>query len=476
MSYLRDDKYINVDNDISIIDPEMETKPKFTISSEILEDTIFNRINLLFMLILELINLIFLGHENSNNNNNYIKFNFYIIGTYYIYLFGFYLNLGIIKSLNFDIERYNHYILLKKLTYYFSFLIILPFSFLSYFILNYIYSSKDKVINDNINKIFKEYILFSSIFCQFLIMFLLNLKFFQKNFMRSQAIWFSFIFYVIYILNLYCFLYKLHLGYKAITFSMIISSFICYYFSNDTISEDFKHNHKKIKNFYFIPDNHKILDDYLVKHYNEIFKISLKLYIDRFPYAMVYLFSFFIGKYYMSCNIILMNLFLILHAISKGLSATIKNYIQYSSNIKKNSHFAKIRFIKIFSIVNICTALFFCFLIFLFNENICYIYISHPHEIIKKFFNNYLYCFIFTIFIDFFKQELEGYIKGIYTSNNILIYKIIAIFVFLPMGFALCFLLNNGLKGFWLAILFSICFQCVPHSINVYKNYEVFLI
>ena len=355
-----------------------------------------------------------------------------------------------------------HYFIKKK-TYYFSFLIILPFSFLSYFILNYIYSSKDKVINDNINKIFKEYILFSSIFCQFLIMFLLNLKFFQKNFMRSQAIWFSFIFYVIYILNLYCFLYKLHLGYKAITFSMIISSFICYYFSNDTISEDFKHNHKKIKNFYFIPDNHKILDDYLLKHYNEIFKISLKLYIDRFPYAMVYLFSFFIGKYYMSCNIILMNLFLILHAISKGLSATIKNYIQYSSNIKKNSHFAKIRFIKIFSIVNICTALFFCFLIFLFNENICYIYISHPHEIIKKFFNNYLYCFIITIFIDFFKQELEGYIKGIYTSNNILIYKIIAIFVFLPMGFALCFLLNNGLKGFWLAILFSICFQCVPH-------------
>ncbi len=138
MSYLKDKQYVNVDNDISIIDPEMETKPKFTIASEILEDTIFNRINLLFMLILEIINLIFLGHENSNNN--YIKFNFYIIGTYYVYLFGFYLNLGIIKSLNFDIERYNHYILLKKLTYYFSILIIFPLSLLSYFILIYIFS------------------------------------------------------------------------------------------------------------------------------------------------------------------------------------------------------------------------------------------------------------------------------------------------------------------------------------------------
>ena len=474
MSYLKDKQYVNVDNDISIIDPEMETKPKFTIASEILEDTIFNRINLLFMLILEIINLIFLGHENSNNN--YIKFNFYIIGTYYVYLFGFYLNLGIIKSLNFDIERYNHYILLKKLTYYFSILIIFPFSLLSYFILNYIYSSKDNLINEHINRIIKEYILYSSIFCQFLIMFLLNLKFFQKNFMRSQAIWFSFIFYVIYILCLYCFLYKLHLGYKAITLSLTISSFISYYFSNDTISEDFKHNHKKTKNFYFIPNNSKIFDEYLLKHYNEIFKISLKLYIDRFPYAITYLFSFFIGKYFMSCNIILLNLFLILHAISKGLSATIKNYIQYSSIIKKNSHLAKIRFIKIFTIVNFCTSLFFCFLIFLFDKNICYIYISHPHEIIKKFFNKYLYWFIFTIFIDFFKQELEGYIKGINTRNNILIYKIISIFVFLPLGFALCFLLNFGLKGFWMAILISICIQCVPHSINVYKNYEVFLI
>lgn len=112
----------------------------------------------------------------------------------------------------------------------------------------------------------------------------------------------------------------------------------------------------------------------------------------------------------------------------------------------------------------------------MFDKNICYIYISHPHEIIKKFFNKYLYWFIFTIFIDFFKQEFEGYIKGINTSNNILIYKIISIFVFLPLGFALCFLLNFGLKGFWMAILISICFQCVPHSINVYKNYEVFLI
>jgi Na+-driven multidrug efflux pump len=307
-------------------------------------------------------------------------------------------------------------------------------------------------------------------------MFLLNLKFFQKNSMRSQAIWFSFIFYVIYILNLYLFLYKLHIGYKSISYSLIISSLILYYFSNDTITEDFKRNHKNTKNFLFIPHNSTFFDDYFYRHYNEILKISLKLYIDRFPYAMIYLFSFFIGKYYMSCNIILMNLFLILHAISKGLSATIKNYIQYNSIVKKNSHLAKIRYIKIFTIVNICTSLFFCFLIFIFNQNICYIYISHPHEIIKRFLSLYLYCYIFTIFIDFIKQELEGYIKGIDISNNILIYKIFSIFVFLPLGFALCFLLKFGLKGFWLGILISIFVQCIPHSINVYKNYEIFLI
>ena len=52
MSFIKFPPNINVDNDISIIDPEMEKKPKYTIAEEILEDSIFNHIPILFTVII----------------------------------------------------------------------------------------------------------------------------------------------------------------------------------------------------------------------------------------------------------------------------------------------------------------------------------------------------------------------------------------------------------------------------------------
>ena len=40
MSFINNPDNINVDNDISIIDPEMEKKPKLTIAGEILQDSL----------------------------------------------------------------------------------------------------------------------------------------------------------------------------------------------------------------------------------------------------------------------------------------------------------------------------------------------------------------------------------------------------------------------------------------------------
>ena len=60
MSFIKFPPNINVDNDISIIDPEMEKKPKYTIAEEILEDSIFNHIPILFTVIIESLNLIYI--------------------------------------------------------------------------------------------------------------------------------------------------------------------------------------------------------------------------------------------------------------------------------------------------------------------------------------------------------------------------------------------------------------------------------
>ena len=73
MSFIKYPDNINVDNDISIIDPEMEKKPKLTIAGEILQDSFFNHIALIQFIILEFINLLFMGRINYENENIYIQ-------------------------------------------------------------------------------------------------------------------------------------------------------------------------------------------------------------------------------------------------------------------------------------------------------------------------------------------------------------------------------------------------------------------
>jgi Na+-driven multidrug efflux pump len=56
-----------------------------------------------------------------------------------------------------------------------------------------------------------------------------------------------------------------------------------------------------------------------------------------------------------------------------------------------------------------------------------------------------------------------------------MLYKIIFPLIFIPIGFSLCFLFNFGIKGMWLGIFLMNIFYILPHSINMYKYYGLFL-
>ncbi len=216
MSFIKYPDNINVDNDISIIDPEIEKKPKLTIAGEILQDSFFNHIALIQFIILEFINLLFMGRINYENDKYlYSNFNYFQIGFSFLNIFGNYFILGIIKTLNYNSELLSKYITLKKILILSILFLIIPFSLSSIFILKFIYfplfyknQNEKLIIITNINNIYYEMIIYSPIYLLFLYLYELNLKFFQKNSMRSSALGFIFLFSFMHFLFCYVFIFN----------------------------------------------------------------------------------------------------------------------------------------------------------------------------------------------------------------------------------------------------------------------------
>lgn len=473
MSFIKYPSNINVDNDISIIDPEMEKKPKLTIAAEILEDSIFNHIAGLFTVIIETLNLIYIGHTSFYLTNSSNKFNYFQLGAFYLYLFGLMFSIGMIKSLKYQQERFVQYINFKIIIYFLSFLLILPFSSLSYHILNWILNKDNSpVISSNLWEVYVKFMVYAPVFFFCYLLFLLNIIFFQRNNMRASALWFCFLF--IFIHSLLCYILMIQLGYgmESITLSFTISSFICYIFSNMTVSEEL-YKGRKVKNFNFLPQTFDF-NEHFEKHLKSALFSGMSNFLNFIPYGIFLIFSFYLGENGFTSNIILINVFSILNAFSQGLSSTLKNYIQYSSIGNKHSHQAKIKYVKIFTDVVLALAVMFSLVLLAIEGDVTGIYLGKRKKEVANEISDINIFFTITIFLNFICEELEGYVRGIKIQNNLLIYKIIFPLIFIPIGFTLCFLFNYGITGIWIGIFLYIFVYSFPNGVNVYNHYDLF--
>ena len=94
-------------NDISYVNPEIEYKSTLRLTTEILTDSIFNVLPILLLIIIDLLNLIFIGHiENresvlnlKNSTNRIEYFNYFQVGLAFMNLFGFAFALGVTKTI-----------------------------------------------------------------------------------------------------------------------------------------------------------------------------------------------------------------------------------------------------------------------------------------------------------------------------------------------------------------------------------------
>ena len=162
-----------------------------------------------------------------------------------------------------------------------------------------------------------------------------------------------------------------------------------------------------------------------------------------------------------------------MHSFSQGLSSTLKNYISYSSTGNKHSHQAKVKYVKIFTLVVLAFAITFSVILLTLRGDITRLYLSSA-EVASEFSSmNRFYTVI--IFADFISGELEGYVRGITLSqNNLFVYKVLFPIIFIPVGFSISFFFEYGLYGIWIGIFLLVLFYMFPNAVNVFRDYDAF--
>jgi Na+-driven multidrug efflux pump len=476
MSYLKKDPIDDL-NDLSLVNPEIEKKSRFSLAAEIVGDSIFNIFPILLLVLTDSLNLIFVGHikNESSHVNNFFTFNFFQIGVIYLNLFGFIFALGTLKSLNKEtINKREHYVHSKIIIYLLIFIVIIPLMLAGYVVLNYLYSTEQATQSDTFTQIYiwyvyKSFILYSPLFMFPLLLFQLNLKIFQIYNMRIHAFWICLLFIFLHCIISYVLIFVWNFNLKGILVSLSICSFLCYTLTDMIINDNiFTMN----GNFYLIPTMNFTWAEFYETIKNS-FTCGAISYLEYAGFGFFLLFSYFVDHASLTTNIILLNFFTILHVLGQGFSSTLKHYINLSMSSYKHSHKGKKKYVKILSVVVFVTALVFALVIFIFDGCLVNIYLHQGHANISEKFNQIAYFYAIIIFFDYLSQVLDGYVKGINTKTYLLFYKLAFLLFFLPLGLGLCFAYNLGIFGFWLATYLYIVIYTVINGIYVYKHYEL---
>jgi Na+-driven multidrug efflux pump len=477
-------------NDISYVNPEIEYKSTLRLTTEILTDSIFNILPILLLIIIDLLNLIFIGHmgnttsaSNLSESPNHIKyFNYFQVGVAFMNLFGFAFALGVTKTIkkgnNIQKFFYNTKIILITLTL----CIILPMAILSYYLLSFLYANEDPEVINMIYFVYTNFILYSPIFIFFTLLLQLNLRALELLNDRSSCFWIFSVNIILHSLFLYIFLYILNWEIFGVMLSLILSSFISYIYSNAVINENvFITNN----NFYFLPEISEFYSypekrDDLIKVMQNNLIAGFVFYSEYSGFGFFLLFSLFINETALTVNIILLNFFSLLHIIGQGFSYTMRHYIRLSMSSYKHSHIGKKKYVKVLSVLAFFIALTFAVIILSLDGSIVNIYLntklltSSGRTSPQSLFSQVITVYALIIFFDYISKILDGYVKGIDAkTTHLLIYKISFFVVFVPVGLVLCFASDFGLYGFWIAIYAYIFIYSIINAFYVYKYYAM---
>ena len=416
------------------------------------------------------INLILLGHIVLQNKTHYELFMTYQIGAAIIDFLGKLIITGLLKYLfekKESEELFNLYLRLKSLLIFIIPIIMIPVSICSYWIIKLLLQNNLDIYDQSLNKeIYFKYLLFTPIIYFFEILFYLNLQLLRSfNEIKALAFYLNF-FYITHITTCWILLYSLGVGIFGLTASYCLNSFLFYLFSNLYIDVT---NKDKDENFIIIPHKEYLNSD-IFTCLKEAGAVSLRNLSDSFVFYLLFIASLFTDKNQLIVNIIYLNFYNTLIAISKGSYITLKNYLLYNKEATEK----KKNYVVIFS----STFLFLSFCLFIilmaFNNILLKIYLidggAEPLQNISKLINKiYALCVIFNAI----QILLYGFIRGLAMPSPLkkkVVYSLITILLCL----LLCFYYDYGIIGLWISVLILCFLYIFENTYKAVKNFRLF--
>ena len=454
--------------DISIVKPNKERSEVAAFKS--IKASFFNNIVISFDLLIIATNLILIGHTLFENILYHELFMTFQIGVFIIELFGKAFILGLTKYLFEDKEEndlYKVYIRMKTILILLIPIIVLPVSLLSYFIIKLLLNFNLDIYDEFLNReVWLKFLIYTPAIYLFEILFLLNLQFLAYQKCLKTVFFFTVCFIITHITLSLLLLYLMKIGLIGLTISYCLNSFFFYYFSNLKIKNYGSYNEQNYF-FSFIPYKENF-DGQLLCLLKKKSLISLLNYGEVIIFHFLFLASLFTTKYQLVVNIIYINFYELICAISKGFYYTLKNYMM--ENAEDTEYRQKYVIFFSFYYLLITFAIFLSLIIF--KNILLNIYLSSPSEesLIIIAANSIRIFYPLSLLLSGIRINLNGIVRGMSIALHP-VKRAIYISIYIIICWLLCFYLQYEIIGLWIGLLILNCLLIFE---SIHKAYGLF--
>lgn len=447
----------NVHNDISLVEREVEERSNSENISEIFSKSITNIIFILSLIIMDCLNLIFLGQ----NNKDFTNFETAII---YLNIFCFSFSIGIISSTDhlldkamFDgVKIFKIYMIAKDHIIFVVLFLVIPVSLISYYIIFDFF---------DIWHIYINFLIYAPLIIFFKLLILLNLKTLYKT---RNNIWIIVIFYNILHVSFLSFFVKSY-GIFGVTLTMILASLITFIFSHvfyvTKLFNMFNFSINSVFKMDWNASKETLLTNTVKGFYG---------YLNYLGYGLMILSAYSLTELYIA-HIIIYSILSVPHTLSEGFSITIRKYLSEMKHTKASFESRK-KYLLCFVILVITITLTFALLLITLQDRIVILYYPQISEEMKNIiYNVILYYSIFIIF-DYFSIILDGFIIGKEgESLKLPIYKaVVFCLICLPIGLFVTYNYNLGITGIWWTGFGYTGVHFLANMIYVYKVHGLY--
>jgi Na+-driven multidrug efflux pump len=393
--------------------------------------------------------LMFLGHSDDTLVNiNAAQIGFvcmYILGrTFLISSLNAFDSLGSVSFANNDLDMFHEMYNNAKLFMLLVFLIIfLPLSFTSHYIL---YAAGLDAQISNLASIFIRICLISN-FLDLLLT--LNTKVLQVMGKYTLVMCINIVALIIHIISCLIFIYTFQLGIVGAGICLGISSLFAFMISTYFVLTMGPFKDKDIF----------LIDTTLLNSSSKFFYYSrsaigsgLFFLMKEFIFYSVVFASYYLGPISLATNSILENYITLFYYVLLGITTPITQKVNYY--LVNQRYLTYINFTKVSGILAAIIAAGISILNYFLKYSICKLYVHNP-EVGENFaYVINIYCVV--IFFDWASNILNSILKGLnlHVMINIM-FSLLLIFVFLPIGILLSFTFNFGYVGLWYSIFAS---------------------